>query len=59
MNNDEIIWKYLMVKYNNPYGVAALMGNLFVESRLDPGCAESSKVKRLDMSQIMNRISRF
>lgn len=50
MNNDQIIWNYLMKKYNNPYGVAALMGNLFVESRLNPELAESSKIKKLGIS---------
>ena len=47
MERDKIIWDVLMKQYNNPYGVAALMGNLFVESRLDPSLAESSKVKKI------------
>ena len=50
MSNEQSIWNFLMKKYNNPYGVAALMGNLYVESRLDPELAESSKIKKLGMT---------
>ena len=39
MNNEEIIWQYLYDKFRNVYGVAALMGNLFAESSLNPVCA--------------------
>lgn len=43
MSNEEIIWKYLYEKIKNPYGVAALMGNLFAESSLNPICANGIK----------------
>jgi len=39
MSNEEIIWQYLYNKFKNVYGVAALMGNLFAESSLNPVCA--------------------
>jgi hypothetical protein len=48
--NDKIIWDYLMLKINNPYGVAGLMGNLYVESKLNPVCLESSKAKKLGLT---------
>ena len=34
--NEQIVWNYLYGKLNNPYGTAALMGNLFAESSLNP-----------------------
>ena len=43
MSNEEIIWNYLYDKIKNPYGVAALMGNLFAESSLNPICANGIK----------------
>ena len=48
MSNEEIIWDYLYEKIRNPYGVAALMGNLFAESSLNPLCANG--VKKYGMS---------
>lgn len=30
------IWDYFMERFNNPYGVAGLIGNLYAESRLNP-----------------------
>lgn len=41
--NEKLIWDYLMVKLQNPYGVAALMGNLFAESSLNPIRANNIK----------------
>lgn len=38
MTDEENIWKTLNAKINNPYGTAALMGNLFAESSLNPLC---------------------
>ena len=43
MTNEEIIWQYLFAKIKNPFGVAALMGNLFAESSLNPICANGVK----------------
>ena len=37
--NENKIWNFLIEKIKNPYGVAALMGNLFAESSLNPVCA--------------------
>ena len=45
MTNEEIIWSYLYNKIKNPYGVAALMGNLFAESSLNPINANNIKKK--------------
>lgn len=33
---DQQIWDNLMETFNNPYGVAAIMGNLFAESSMNP-----------------------
>lgn len=45
MTNEEIIWRFLFNKINNPYGVAGLMGNLFAESSLNPILANNVKKK--------------
>lgn len=36
--NEQIIWGYLYSQTENAYGTAAIMGNLFCESSLDPKC---------------------
>ena len=41
--NEKIIWDYLIAKIKNEYGVAALMGNLYAESSLNPVCANNIK----------------
>lgn len=43
MNNEETIWYWLYIKFRNVYGVAALMGNLFAESSLNPINANNIK----------------
>lgn len=43
MKNEEIIWNYLYSKLNNAYGTAAMMGNLFAESSLNPILANGIK----------------
>ena len=48
MTNEEIIWKYLYEKMKNPYGVAALMGNLFAESSLNP--IRANGIKKLGLT---------
>lgn len=48
--NENIIWNYLMKKVNNQYGVAALMGNLFVESHLNPKLLQGSYATKLGMT---------
>ena len=39
-----------MKRLGNPYGVAGLMGNLYVESHLEPTCLQSSYRKKLNMT---------
>ena len=48
--NDKIIWDYLMRKIGNQYGVAALMGNLYVESHLNPKDLQGSYERKLNMT---------
>lgn len=38
---EKIIWNSLLDLFKNPYGVAALMGNLYVESKLNPHLLEN------------------
>ena len=46
MTEEQTIWTSLMSKLNNPYGVAAIMGNLFIESKLDPTLLQSSYARK-------------
>lgn len=39
--NEKYIWDYLIKRVNNPYGVAAIMGNLMAESSLNPAKANT------------------
>lgn len=39
--NEKYIWDYLTKRINNPYGVAAIMGNLMAESSLNPAKANT------------------
>ena len=39
MAYEKQIWSFLNSKLKNPFGTAALMGNLFAESSLNPKCA--------------------
>lgn len=48
--NEMAIWQYLMERLNNPYAVAAIMGNFDIESKLNPVCLQGSYVKRLNMT---------
>ena len=41
--NEKAIWDFLYAKTNNAYGTAALMGNLFAESSLNPINATGNK----------------
>lgn len=47
MSNEQTIWKYLMEKIGNPYGVAGLMGNLYAESALNPQNLQNTYEKSL------------
>ena len=48
--SEKIIWDYLMNKIGNPSGVAGLMGNLYVESKLSPTCLQSSYAKKFGIN---------
>ena len=48
--NENVIWSFLMAQIKNPYGVAGLMGNLYVESKLDSSLLQSSYARKLGMS---------
>ena len=37
--NEKMIWSFLLEKTGNPFGAAAIMGNLMAESSLKPLCA--------------------
>ena len=47
---DKKIWDFLLSKLNNPYGVSALMGNLYVESKLNPKDLQGSYSRKLGMT---------
>lgn len=44
------IYDFLLDKIGNPIGVCALMGNLYVESHLNPELLESSKAKKMGIT---------
>ena len=48
--SEKIIWDYLMNKIGNPYGVAGLMGNLYVESKLTSTYLQSSYAKKFNLT---------
>ena len=50
MNTDQTIWDFLMSKIGNAYGVAGLMGNLYVESHLQSVYLQSSYSRKLGLS---------
>ncbi len=50
------IWNSLMKAICNPYGVAALMGNLFAESSLNPECKTGSKYKEISSSEYISNV---
>ena len=41
--NEKVIWDYIFNKCKNPYGAAAMMGNLMAESSLNPACVTGVK----------------
>ena len=43
--HEQQIWDFLYSKTHNAYGTAALMGNLFAESSLNPQCANGVRSK--------------
>lgn len=54
--NEKTIWDFLLQKTGNPYGTAAIMGNLMAESSLNPNNVTGSKdpdyVKKADAGEI-------
>lgn len=50
MSNEKKIWDFFYKKLNNPYGVAGLMGNLYVESKFESNFLEASKGRKLGYS---------
>jgi len=48
--DEKLIWDFFLSKINNTYGVAGLMGNLYVESRLKSTYLQSSYAKNLGMT---------
>ncbi len=48
--NEKTIWDFLYDKIKNPYGTAALMGNLYAESGLNPKNLQGSYERKLNMT---------
>jgi hypothetical protein len=48
--NEKTVWDYFYNKLKNPYGVAALMGNLYVESKLNPQDLQGSYERSFGMT---------
>ena len=48
--NEKIIWDFLYEKFQNPYAVAALMGNLYVESKLNPKDLQGSYERKFGLT---------
>ena len=44
---DKLIWDYLILKINNPFAIAGIMGNLYAESSLNPKKLQSSYQTKL------------
>ncbi len=55
MTNERLIWDYLIGQINNPYGVAAVMGNLMAESGLNQTCATG--LAKTGISSVTNYIA--
>lgn len=47
---DEKIWRFLLEKIGNEFGVGALMGNLYVESKLNPKLLEGSYARKFGLT---------
>lgn len=48
--SEQKIWDFLLDKIGNPYGVSGLMGNLYVESKLNSVYLQSSYAKKFNMT---------
>ena len=49
-SNEQRIWNKLLTHFNNPYGVAGLMGNIRAESNLRPDNLQNSYEKKLGLT---------
>lgn len=56
MGNEQQIWNYLYKHFKNPYGTAAMMGNLFAESSLNPMLANNVKKIGLTSAEYTKRV---
>ena len=52
MNNEQIIWDFLIAQGLTPQGAAGLMGNLFAESGLNPKNLQNSYEKKLGYNDV-------
>ncbi|MBQ7645977.1 MAG: GBS Bsp-like repeat-containing protein [Clostridia bacterium] len=50
LSDEKVIWDYFMIKINNAYGVAGLMGNLYAESKLKSNNLQDSYESSLHYS---------
>lgn len=48
--SEKVIWDFLYDKIGNAYGVAGLMGNLYVESKLNPVCLQGAYARKFGMT---------
>ena len=48
--NESYAWDFLIQRIGNPYGVAGLMGNLYVESKINPIDLEGSYARKFGMT---------
>ena len=54
----KVIWDQLYKEIKNPFGVAALMGNLFAESSLNPMCMTGKNAKGIDPDTYVTDVSK-
>ena len=50
LTDEQIIWNTLLKHFNNPYGVAGLMGNLRAESNLRPNNLQNTYSKKFNLT---------
>ena len=49
--NEKIIWDYLNEKFGNKYATAALMGNIYSKTKLNPTYLDEDCLRKLHMSE--------
>ena len=55
MTNEQLVWEYLIGQIKNPYGVAAVMGNLMAESSMNQTC--TTGLAKTGISSVANYIA--